>query len=68
MEIFRCIRRKQTALHWAVNSRKKAVVKVLMEYAADPFLQDIENKTAMEYAISSKQKELVEEMTRTCRR
>jgi len=40
----------------------------LMEYAADPFLQDIENKTAMEYAISSKQKELVEEMTRTCRR
>jgi ankyrin repeat protein len=56
--------RKQTALHWAVNSRKKPVVKVLMEYGADPFLQDAENKTAMEYAISSKQKELVEEMTR----
>jgi ankyrin repeat protein len=36
----------------------------LMEYGADPFLQDAENKTAMEYAISSKQKELVEEMTR----
>jgi ankyrin repeat protein len=51
--------KKETALHWTVQSGKYDMVAVLMQYGADPFAQSVTGTTPMELAVSKRNKQII---------
>src|SRR5690606_37791945 len=49
---------KKTALMFAVEAKDKEVVKVLVDYGCDIFLQDKDGRTALQYAIDNNLQEI----------
>jgi ankyrin repeat protein len=55
---------KNTALHYAVNSNDIEMVRLLMEYGADPELNNVKNESAIDWANKEDKKEILSILTK----